>query len=474
MWAAGRAWALSSLLFTAIFVADFRLNLIGIGFPITWHPDELGKAIQIQSWSFNFYHPQLLLRLTDVARFFYQPDDTTRTLVLTGRLVSAAATAAAVSVFGIIVARRFGILLGLAAAVLVGITPTVFVNAHFFKEDSTLLFGCALVLLALQSVELNPSNRNTIMLGIAVGVACSAKYIGALLLIPALLVIGKEQRFVVCAGAAITFAIINVAGFFGPIAFVKGVVFEINHVTSSHGGVQFGPSSYATGRFLLSSTALIFVLVWLSGLVWVSWNAFSTWSESNGNQVPRYEVAIYLTPLLFMGAIQLSRAVLPRYLVPVSAMVTLAALWTLARFVADGKVKFARPAAALLLCIGAAITINSFTASASIFLDPPRLKLDPTLLRLPQTVEIIFPVPVDDGLSIEGLRLAGFTHIVTSGGNYDRLFDPAGKIVWPVAEKRKRYYEEVFQNLRILHEEPAGTDLDDLFASRMAIYDIQK
>jgi hypothetical protein len=95
-------------------------------------------------------------------------------------------------------------------------------------------------------------------------------------------------------------------------------------------------------------------------------------------------------------------------------------------------------------------------------------------LRLPQTVEIIFPVPVDDGLSIEGLRLAGFTHIVTSGGNYDRLFDPAGKIVWPVAEKRKRYYEEVFQNLRILHEEPAGTDLDDLFASRMAIYDIQK
>jgi hypothetical protein len=145
MWAAGRAWALSSLLFTAIFVADFCLNLIGIGFPITWHPDELGKAIQIQSWSFNFYHPQLLLRLTDVARFFYQPDDTTRTLVLTGRLVSAAATAAAVSVFGIIVARRFGILLGLAAAVLVGITPTVFVNAHFFKEDSTLLFGCALV-----------------------------------------------------------------------------------------------------------------------------------------------------------------------------------------------------------------------------------------------------------------------------------------------------------------------------------------
>jgi hypothetical protein len=32
----------------------------------------------------------------------------------------------------------------------------------------------------------------------------------------------------------------------------------------------------------------------------------------------------------------------------------------------------------------------------------------------------------------------------------------------------------VFQTLRLLHEEPAGTDLDDLFASRMAIYDIQK
>jgi hypothetical protein len=497
----GRNWVLPGVLFAAIFAGDLAINLIGIGFPITWHPDELNKALQIQTGNYNFFHPQLLLRLTEFARQFLEPGDALRPLVLAGRFVSATATAAAVTLSGIIVARRFGIIFGLTAAVLVGITPTVFVNAHFFKEDATLLLGCALVLLALQVIEQNPTRKNTLLLGIAIGIACSAKYIGLLMLIPALAVIGTEQRAAVIASAAVTFASINVAGFITPLSFVNGIGFEIYHVASSHAGVQSGPLSTAAGKFFLRSTFFLFVLLWLCGLAYVTWNVVFRRPGFTGGQVSRFEVAFYLTPLLFLVSVQMSMAVLPRYLMPVSAMVTAAAVWTFARF---ARSRIARPVAAVLLCIGAAATIKSFTASASIFADPPRLKLakwiadnlppnakiaadfysgipdtndaeyDRTILRLPQTVMIISPEPLDNGLSIENLRSAGFTHVVTAGGNYNRLFDPARKIVWPAAEKLKRYYEEVSENLRLIHEEPAGTDLDDLFASRLAVYEIQK
>src|SRR5438270_7727508 len=106
-------WVRYVPLFGAIFVADCVVNSIGIGFPITWHPDELSKALQIQTETFSFYHPYLLLLLTKVAKVLLFLDDTSRMTVLTGRFVSVAATSAAVTILAIIVTRRFGIFFGL-------------------------------------------------------------------------------------------------------------------------------------------------------------------------------------------------------------------------------------------------------------------------------------------------------------------------------------------------------------------------
>jgi hypothetical protein len=413
-----------------------------------------------------------------------------------------------VTILAIVVARRFGILFGVIAGILIGITPTIFVNAHFFKEDALLLLGCSLVLLALQTFDARPTRTSATLLGIAVGIACSAKYVGALMLIPMIVLIagkcsGRRNALLASASAASIFAMVNAAGIWGASSLLKGLTYELKHVTSSHYGVQFGPTSAAPLNFLLRSTAPGLVLLWLGGLLYYCWNVASAQRRKLfRHHFSPFEAALYLIPLLFLLAIQISMVVLPRYLMPVAAMVTLAGVWTVARLVIDGSPRITAVAAVLLVA-SAAGTISSFATSASIFIDPPRAKiakwissnlpptakiaadfssgipdrwyaeLDPTMPAMPLTVKVIIPVYVDTGLSIENLRTAGFTHVVTSGGNYDRLFDPAGKIVWPAAERRKQYYEEVFANLKLLYDQPARTDLDDLFDSRIAVYDLR-
>src|SRR5436305_12759449 len=102
-------WVRYAPLFGAIFAADCVVNSIGIGFPITWHPDELSKALQIQTETLSFYHPYLLLLLTKVAKVLLFLDDTSRMIVLTGRFVCVAAPSAAVTIVAIIVTRQSGI-----------------------------------------------------------------------------------------------------------------------------------------------------------------------------------------------------------------------------------------------------------------------------------------------------------------------------------------------------------------------------
>jgi hypothetical protein len=278
---------------------------------------------------------------------------------------------------------------------------------------------------------------------------------------------GWRNALFASASAALIFAMVNAAGILGASSLMKGLIYELRHVISSHSGVQYGPTSAATLNFFLRSTASGLVLLWLGGLSYYCWKVASAQRRKLFcHQFSLFEAALYLIPVLFLLAIQMSMAVLPRYLMPVAAMVTLAAVWTVARLVTEGRPKIAGAVAAVLLIASAAGTINSFAACASIFIDPPRAKianwitsnlpptakiaadfysgipdrkraeLDPTMPAMPLTVEIISPVPFDNGLSIENLRTAGFTHVVTSGGNYDRLFDPAGKIVWPAAERR--------------------------------------
>jgi hypothetical protein len=48
-----------AVFFALIFLADLGVNLYGINFPTFWHPEEVGKALQLRTGIFNFHHPLL-------------------------------------------------------------------------------------------------------------------------------------------------------------------------------------------------------------------------------------------------------------------------------------------------------------------------------------------------------------------------------------------------------------------------------
>ena len=505
-----RTWIHYALIFGSIFAIAFGANSVGILFPITWHPDELSKANQIQTGSFNFFHPQLLLVLTKLLNGLLHPDDSARSIVLSGRLVSAAAAAAAVAIMSIVVVRRFGILFGLLSAILLGMTPAVFVNAHFFKEDAVLLLGCSLVLLALQTFDRQPARPTAALLGVSLGVACSAKYAGVIMLIPAIAMIAEKRScwidlVVTLVCGAMIFVLINAAGIFGSSSLVAGLRYELQHVTSGHTGLQFGPTSTIALKLLLRNTAAVLILLWLGGLLLCCWSMVFKRRLTPGQmqvQLSPFEKSLYFTPPLFILAIQMSMVVLPRYVMPATAMITLAAVWSAARLFGDRRAIVAGIAAVVLLFAGGIGSIPSFAAAVSVFTDPPRMKvanwisanfpadakiaadfyagipdqnfakLDPALRTLPQAAKIVREVSED--ISFENLRAAGFTHIVTSAGNYGRFFSTEGNIFQPTAQRRKQYYEDVFSKLTLIYDQPARVEVDDLFDARISVYEFPR
>jgi hypothetical protein len=385
-----------------------------------------------------------------------------------------------------------------------GTLPAVFVNAHFFKEDALLLLGCSVVLLALQTFDQLPTRSTAALLGISLGGACSTKYVGALMLVPAIAMMAEKRAgwvnlvIALFCGAA-TFVLINAAGIFGSSSLIAGLSYELQHVTSGHTGLQFGPISTAALKYFLRSTAGALVVMWTLGLVLCCWSIGAT-KRRGRHQFSPFEKSLYFTPLVFVLAVQMSMVVLPRYLMPAAAMATLAAVWSAARLLEGRREAIAGIAAAALLVAGGVATIPSFAASVWVFTDPPRTRmanwisanlprdakiaadfytglpdqrfaeLDPTIRTTPQAAKIIREV--SENISLEDFRAAGFTHIVTSGGNYDRFFSSQSTTFQSTAERRKTYYEDVFEKLILIYDQPARVDVDDLFDARISIYEI--
>ncbi len=104
-----------------------------------------------------------------------------------GRSLSAAFTALAtvlLALLGFSVFRYAGFIV---IAVLLLLNPHLYEFGHFFKEDGALLFGVGATLAALAFAEHKPNYRRFAIVGLATGLAVSAKYIGVLTLLAALL-----------------------------------------------------------------------------------------------------------------------------------------------------------------------------------------------------------------------------------------------------------------------------------------------
>ena len=165
-------------------------------FPAEWHPDEPGKAAQILSptGERNFNHPELLLETTQFVTDWLRTPRDTQAIVEIGRQVSAAFAALAVVAFalcGYLANKLWGFLL---TGTTTALCPFLIAHSRYMKEDAALILGLALVVFASNLFWKSTRRRSQLLgaafLGIAVGLAMSAKYFGVIslaLALPALL-----------------------------------------------------------------------------------------------------------------------------------------------------------------------------------------------------------------------------------------------------------------------------------------------
>jgi 4-amino-4-deoxy-L-arabinose transferase-like glycosyltransferase len=182
-----------------VVIACWRLYTVNNDFSIYFHPDELSKARQVIGGDRNFNHPLLFIDATAAAaRVLGARDDVS--IVRVGRGVSASFAAIAV---GALVAWAWCTCRGgWFGAALVGISaalcPMLLVNAHYAKEETALVMGLCLVVAAFPIAWRAPAGAARAgalaLMGVCAGIAISAKYVGALALIPALIAVGRTPR----------------------------------------------------------------------------------------------------------------------------------------------------------------------------------------------------------------------------------------------------------------------------------------
>lgn len=154
-------------------------------FPDYYHMDEPRKVRQLERDERDFNHPPLLLDTTRAALKIVRNVTKTKAdrqrYAVVGRTVSAIFFALAMATTCVVAALRFGWPVGLGLAFFFGADVSIYQFAHYLKEDGALVLGFGVLLLAIHWFDQTRSRRAAIGLGAAIALACSGKYIGALM-----------------------------------------------------------------------------------------------------------------------------------------------------------------------------------------------------------------------------------------------------------------------------------------------------
>jgi 4-amino-4-deoxy-L-arabinose transferase-like glycosyltransferase len=449
--------------FSALFVLFTRGN----DFPLYWHPDEESKVWQIQNLNFNFTHPQLMLCATIAAKHLLGIGNDAVEVGRLGRIVSAAAAASAIMLLALFTYRRQGVVASLMVLVLLALSPVIFITAHYFKEDATLLFGTAAALVAFQQVERLPTMINSALVGIAVSFAASGKYIGILMIVPALAILftsGIKLWDYALAGVSFIAGCLawNIPAILHPSQMIAGLSTEITHVATNHEGISTG---------FLSWTALIYLWASLPTILLGLFMVYILVVLLGRERRPVTDYVVALFPLVLLLLIQISMVKSPRYLVPVIALSVVGAVCVSAEMFAAARGHVARMLAALPLVAGVGSSAVMFAVTAATYFDDPRDRLaqwlktnlppnavviadwyaglpntdrtalDPSRPALPQRVLNGY---LEKAGSLGALRSQGVTHIVAAGQNFDRYFDPNNILLTAESQKVKELYAELF------------------------------
>lgn len=306
----------AALLCAATFLLALGLYSRHSGMPYWWHGDEPGKVAQVTGErALNFKHPLLLMNATRGLSYLTGADRERQAAVRVGRFVSASFGALAVAALVALAWLQRGLAAAACAAPILLLSHALFDFSHFMKEDTALVFGVSLTLLAGSWLVRRPGPASAAGLGAACGLALSAKYVGAVVLLGALPILLLRLRgdarwsslVAFGAGFVATLLVVNASVLLHFDSFRAGLAYETGHATTG-GRKDFSgvwSLSYLTG---LESQAVRPVrqlaIGWILYVI-VSWRRRSL-----------DERIVALFPVLFLALLQLSPIKAIRYLLP--------------------------------------------------------------------------------------------------------------------------------------------------------------
>ena len=472
------AWALA--LFAAGLALDTRHNT----FPYFYHPDESAKVDQVLTGEWNFHHPMLLLSATKAAVETLGVAKSEQPVVEAGRWISAVFMAGAVVALALLAYAWRGWTASLAAGGALLLQHQLFELAHYMKEDSALLLGVALSFLAAYAFWRKPNLWRAALLGAAVAVAASGKYLGVCMLAVALPVLwcrsGEKGRRTgcFCGALAVVFLVVNLPLLLQFDAFEKSFGGEMQEVVHGNRGMTRSvPHTQYWNIFRDNSTPVVWVLL----AVFLA----ARWRERRA--VSPVEWLIVAFPFAYGLALSFSPKSNDRYFLPATAVLTLLA--------ALGAVDAAKLLARWMPLRGAlAVCAAALVASEAVSPPPPldwptlaeyfaafqrddnaeflawikaelpptaviakdsRIKLpDPDSARdrqryAPMPQKILAERYVADLGTMEELRARGVTHLAVSPTDYGRFLLPG--LIPREGERagfehRKAFYEELLRS----------------------------
>jgi 4-amino-4-deoxy-L-arabinose transferase-like glycosyltransferase len=229
----------------AILVAGvFITVLLGtVDFPLGTHADEASKVDSILNGQNPSYHPILMLQIVRAANAVAGLSDPQAVVKLGHQCAVIAGGFAVIAAF-LLARTALPNSTALAATIAFAVVPLLTVHARYLKEDIFTLPFLLLALAILIDTLKSPTSMRGVLLGAMIGLAAAAKYISAIMLPFALILLmvfspgSIKSRASVAGLVAVVaiglFGLIEIPAFLNFAQFESGVEFELRHAREGH------------------------------------------------------------------------------------------------------------------------------------------------------------------------------------------------------------------------------------------------
>jgi hypothetical protein len=196
----GRAridWGITVFMLAVFLIGIFWFTH-GNGFPSFYNPEEEIRASQVITGDWDLHRPLLSALTTKLWKTALHVPNELQAVAHLGRTVSAFFAVGSIICLALSVYLLGSTWAAALLAFLLLCQHQFYDLAHTMSENSALMFGSSLTLLAIVLIEEKATVPRALLLGVSVAIAVSAKYVGALLFIPALIAVlhsgGREFR----------------------------------------------------------------------------------------------------------------------------------------------------------------------------------------------------------------------------------------------------------------------------------------